>query len=180
MSCDGEFMTSASCHKLTGSQGGASKNRTSLSYDAIPEFPVAHRNFVAQSKEMAAKRSRLGEKHGKRPMLSDDARHATKPSAHAPDRSSQESWTFLSNHSHVLVALAKGPNLSLREVALLVGITERSVQRIVTDLEEAGYLTKEKVGRNNQYSIKEKIPLRHPLEKHCDVGELLDLIVDSR
>lgn len=92
----------------------------------------------------------------------------------------QESWTFLSNHSHVLVALAQNPHLSLREVSQLVGITERSVQRIVTDLEEAGYVEKEKVGRNNQYSIKEKSSLRHPLEKHCTVGELLDLIVESR
>lgn len=136
--------------------------------------------FVAQSKEMAAKRSRLDEKRGRRPALSDDTRDVTKPSTQAADKPVQESWTFLSNHSHVLVALANNPNLSLREVALLVGITERSVQRIVTDLEEAGYLTKEKVGRNNQYSIKERIPLRHPLERHCNVGELLDLIVDSR
>lgn len=136
--------------------------------------------FVAQSKEMAAKRSRLDEKRGRRPALSDDTRDVTKPSTQAADKPVQESWTFLSNHSHVLVALANNPNLSLREVALLVGITERSVQCIVTDLEEAGYLTKEKVGRNNQYSIKERIPLRHPLERHCNVGELLDLIVDSR
>lgn len=57
-----------------------------------------------------------------------------------------------------------------------VGITERSVQRIVTDLEDAGYLKKEKVGRSNHYVIRRGLPLRHPLERNCDVGELLALI----
>ena len=77
----------------------------------------------------------------------------------------------------MLVALAKNPNQSLREVSLQVGITERSVQRIVTDLEEAGYLEVKKVGRNNEYSIRHKARLRHPLEQHCEVGDLLKLIV---
>lgn len=135
---------------------------------------------MTESKEMAAKRSRLpGPRNRTRPS-SLSTRSAQSQTAQAVEKSTPENWTFLSNHSHVLVALARNPNLSLREVSLLVGITERSVQRIVTDLEEAGYVIKEKVGRNNQYCIKETIPLRHPLERHCTVGELLDLIVDSR
>lgn len=89
---------------------------------------------------------------------------------------SHEGWTFLSNHSHVLVVLARGKPLSLREVALEVGITERSVQRIVSDLQEAGYVKKAKLGRGNLYSINSKLPLRHPLETHCNVGQLLDVI----
>ncbi len=91
----------------------------------------------------------------------------------------QPGWTFFSNHGHVLVALTRNPRRSLREVSLLVGITERSVQRIVTDLEEGGYLKKEKVGRSNQYANFTERPLRHPLEENCDVGALLNLIVES-
>lgn len=125
---------------------------------------------------MAAKRSRLPGQRNRSSLRPLPPRSVASRTAQASQKSALENWTFLSNHSHVLVALSQNPNLSLREVSLLVGITERTVQRIVTDLEEAGYVIKEKVGRNNQYSIKEKIPLRHPLEKHCTVGELLDLI----
>jgi DNA-binding transcriptional ArsR family regulator len=135
---------------------------------------------MTESTEMAAKRSRLDGQRLRKAPRTEVPRSVTRRAAQVVEKSSQENWTFLSNHSHVLVALAENPRLSLREVSLLVGVTERSVQRIVTDLEEAGYITKEKVGRNNQYSIKEKIPLRHPLEKHCTVGQLLDLIVDQR
>jgi predicted transcriptional regulator len=135
---------------------------------------------VTESTEMAAKRSRLEGPRNRTSSRTGGTRSVASQTAQADEMPSQESWTFLSNHSHVLVALAQNPHLSLREVSQLVGITERSVQRIVTDLEEAGYVEKEKVGRNNQYSIKEKSSLRHPLEKHCTVGELLDLIVESR
>lgn len=128
---------------------------------------------------MAAKRSRPEGQRNRERSRALSTRGVAGHTPQAVEKSAQEHWTFLSNHSHVLVALAQSPNLSLREVSVLVGVTERSVQRIVTDLEEAGYVIKEKVGRNNQYSIKEKIALRHPLEKHCTVGELLDLILGS-
>lgn len=141
---------------------------------------VAGPSSVTESTEMAAKRSRLGSPRNRKPSRIGGMRSVASQAAQAGQTPSQESWTFLSNHSHVLVALAQNPHLSLREVSLLVGITERTVQRIVTDLEEAGYIVKEKVGRNNQYSIKAQTSLRHPLEKHCTVGELLDLIVESR
>lgn len=88
-------------------------------------------------------------------------------------------WTFLSNHSHVLILLAKNSSLVLREVALKVGITERAVQRIVADLEAAGIIVREKVGRQNHYSIRTEKSLRHPIESHRTIGQLLALINDE-
>lgn len=87
-------------------------------------------------------------------------------------------WTFLTNHSHVLIALANEPTLVLREVALRVGITERAVQRIIAELEDGGFLEREKIGRKNQYRIRTDRPLRHPIEAHCSIGDLLALIND--
>lgn len=87
-------------------------------------------------------------------------------------------WTFFSNHAHVLVALAKDPTVRLRDVAMQVGITERAVQTIVSQLEAAGILTREKAGRRNHYVINEEIPLRHPLESHKTVGSLLRMVLD--
>lgn len=89
----------------------------------------------------------------------------------------QASWTFLTNHSHVLLCLSAEPELSLRAVALKVGITERSVQRIVGELETAGYLTRSREGRRNRYVITGTLPLRHPLERHTRVGDLIALIL---
>ncbi|PVZ13185.1 MarR family transcriptional regulator [Actinomycetospora cinnamomea] len=84
-------------------------------------------------------------------------------------------WTFLTNHAHVLVALARDPETRLRDVALLVGITERSVQSIVADLEAAGYLRRVRVGRRNRYHVNPAGRLRHPAESDHAVGELLAL-----
>lgn len=85
-------------------------------------------------------------------------------------------WTFLSNHTYVLGCIAEDPDMVLREVAHKVGITERAVQRIVRDLEQAGVLRREKVGRRNHYRIQSQVRLRHPIERHCKVGALLDLL----
>ncbi len=85
-------------------------------------------------------------------------------------------WTFLSNHAHVLIALYTDPDLVLREVALQVGITERGVQRIVQDLEDEGFIRREKVGRKNHYQVLVDQPLRHPLEAHRNIGDLLRLV----
>ena len=82
-------------------------------------------------------------------------------------------WTFLSNHTHVLVCLARDPDQVLREVAQHVGITERAVQRIVAELEAGGVVRRERHGRRNHYHLNLDAPLRHPLERHCTVGELL-------
>ena len=86
-------------------------------------------------------------------------------------------WTFLSNHAHVLLLIARDPEIRLRDVAVQVGITERAVQRIVADLEEAKYLERERAGRRNRYRIHPELPLRHPVEAHCEVGVLLALIL---
>jgi len=87
-------------------------------------------------------------------------------------------WTFLTNHSHVLICLHRDRQVRMREVAQRVGITERAVQRIIRELEAAGVVTKTREGRRNLYRINTRRPLRHPLESHHTVGELLDLIND--
>ncbi|HLM52721.1 MAG TPA: winged helix-turn-helix domain-containing protein [Pseudoxanthomonas sp.] len=92
----------------------------------------------------------------------------------------QGGWTFLSNHSHVLVCLAADGEQTLREVAEKVGITERAVQRIVGELEQAGVLRRQRDGRRNRYQIARHLPLRHPLEAHIRIGELLDLVTPAR
>ena len=94
----------------------------------------------------------------------------------APSESAGAHWTFLTNHSHVLVLLSRNPFLVLREVALQVGITERAVQRIIADLESAGVIEREKVGRQNHYRIRTKQPLRHTLTSQCTIGALLAVI----
>jgi len=88
----------------------------------------------------------------------------------------EPAWTFLTNHAHVLLSLAADPELRLRDVAERVGITERAVQRIVADLEEAGYLTRLRAGRRNEYEVHQRKPLRHPIEAHRDVSALIDLV----
>jgi len=88
-------------------------------------------------------------------------------------------WSFLTNHALVLVYLKANPKEPLRRVATAVGITERAVQRIVAELEEAGCLERTKVGRQNTYSFQSRCPLRHPLESHRTVGELLDWVADD-
>lgn len=85
-------------------------------------------------------------------------------------------WTFLTNHSHVLILLAGEPELRLRDVAARVGITERAVQRIVADLEEASVLTRSRDGRRNRYEVHSGQPLRHAIEAHCTVNDLLEIV----
>jgi DNA-binding transcriptional ArsR family regulator len=85
-------------------------------------------------------------------------------------------WTFLTNHSHVLILLSHNPSIVLREVASRVGITERAVQRIIADLEEEGFIEREKVGRQNRYRILADRPLRHSIEAHRTIGDLVGLI----
>ena len=85
-------------------------------------------------------------------------------------------WTFFSNHAHVLVCLLREPKPTLRDVALKVGITERAVQRIVAELEEAGVLERGRIGRRNVYQLFLDQPLRHPLEAHHTIKEVLGLV----
>lgn len=104
----------------------------------------------------------------------------TKSLGKSGSQASSARWTFLSNHAHVLILLAQDSTLVLREVALKVGITERAVQRIIADLEESGVLEREKVGRQNHYRIQANRPLRHPIEQHRNVQDLIDLIVKDK
>ncbi len=82
-------------------------------------------------------------------------------------------WTFLTNHAHVLLCLVGDPELRLRDLAERVGITERATQRIVAELADGGYLERTRVGRRNVYTVHLGLPLRHPLERAHTVGELL-------
>ncbi len=85
------------------------------------------------------------------------------------------SWTFLSNHGHVLVAIKESPDARLRELAARVGISERAVQLIVRDLERAGYVVKERSGRRNHYIVTRGQHLRHPAERESSVDDLLSI-----
>jgi DNA-binding MarR family transcriptional regulator len=89
------------------------------------------------------------------------------------------SWTFLTNHAHVLLCIRRNSEIRLRDVAELVGITERAAQKIVSDLAEAGYVKVERVGRRNRYTIHPRRPLRHRLEHSHVIDELLDVLEDD-
>jgi predicted transcriptional regulator len=84
-----------------------------------------------------------------------------------------QNWTFLSNHAHVLVCVAKNPDVRLSEVAELVGVRERTAHRIVHELIDAGYISVKKVGRNNVYSVDLDKPLRHPLEAEHNIHAIV-------
>ena len=88
------------------------------------------------------------------------------------------SWTFLTNHAHVLIAIDRNPELRQRDIAYAVGITVGAVQKIINELENAGYLTHERVGRRNHYEVTADRPLRHPLESHHTVQDLLTTLGD--
>lgn len=85
-------------------------------------------------------------------------------------------WTFLSNHGHVLVQLARSPDQTMRDIAHQVGVTERAVQLIVRDLADEGYITIQHVGRRNSYSLTRSLPLRHPAEQDTTIGDLIALL----
>lgn len=105
------------------------------------------------------------------------AREMRKTARVAPETAPRQ-WTFLSNHGHVLVCLARDPEARLRDVALAVGITERAVQKIVSDLEEAGVVERLRDGRRNRYRLHPERPLRHPIEAHRSVGALLGMVLN--
>jgi len=101
---------------------------------------------------------------------------ATLPSSNELFQKNHIGWTLLSNHGHVLVCLYRNPKARLRDVAIEVGITERAVQRIVCDLESAGFLKITKVSRNNSYELITGAKMRHPLEHEIPIGDLLRLL----
>ncbi|WP_433174970.1 helix-turn-helix transcriptional regulator [Actinoallomurus sp. CA-150999] len=91
----------------------------------------------------------------------------------AGSRSGDKTWTFLTNHARVLVEITRNPSSRLRDIAAAVSITERAAQTIVTDLEEAGYITRTRVGRRNHYSVDPTRPFRHPADADHRVEGLL-------
>jgi len=90
-----------------------------------------------------------------------------------------KAWTFVTNHTQVLLCLAHNPDVRLRDVAHAVGITERAAQRILTDLVEAGYVTRQRSGRRNHYTINRNQAMRHTAQNGRQIGELLDLLEPS-
>ena len=94
----------------------------------------------------------------------------------ATRRKPTSGWRFLSNHAYILLCILRDPQISAREASLQVGITERAVQRIVSDLVRDGYVTKRRIGRGNRYTVNRKLPLRHPfLTAHRTVEDLVKL-----
>jgi predicted transcriptional regulator len=87
-----------------------------------------------------------------------------------------KSWHFLTSHTQVLLCIQRNPDVRLRDIAESVGITERAAQRIVTDLVDAGYVTRQRIGRRNQYTIVRNVPMRHRAQLDHEIGELLDVL----
>ena len=86
------------------------------------------------------------------------------------------SWGFLTNHALVLLCIARDPGARLRDIAVSVGITERSAFGIVSDLTAAGYIVKEKGGRRNRYQVEAHLPLPESADRHLAIGDLLALL----
>lgn len=86
---------------------------------------------------------------------------------------SPKKWTFLSNHGHVMVQLSQNPDLRVKEIAEIVGITERSTQSILADLEAEGYIDVTRQGRRNIYRVNRNLKFRHPSEANKSIGQLL-------
>lgn len=99
--------------------------------------------------------------------------------AKTKDRTPETAWTFLTNHSHVLLCLVQDPEARMRDVSEKVGITERAVQRIVSELEAAGYVSRTREGRRNTYEVHGSLPLRHPVEGHQTLNTLIRLILNE-
>lgn len=89
-------------------------------------------------------------------------------------------WTFLTNHAQVLVCIAHDPGIRLREIGERIGITERAAHRIVVDLTDAGYITRERNGRRNHYTINTDLPLPEPIAREQNIGELLAILTGSQ
>lgn len=85
-------------------------------------------------------------------------------------------WRFLSNHTQLLLCLHRNPDARARDLAQSIGITVRAAQAIVADLVDTGYITRERVGRRNRYTINPNVAMRHPAQRGHDIGELIDLL----
>jgi hypothetical protein len=90
------------------------------------------------------------------------------------------SWTLLTGHGHVLVEIARNPQARIRDIAAAAGITERTAQAIVADLEEAGYITRTRAGRRTRYSVNPDSSFRHPAQEGLQVGPFLAVLATAR
>jgi hypothetical protein len=88
-------------------------------------------------------------------------------------------WSFLTSHARALVCIARDPGVRLREIAAVLGVTERRAFGIVNDLTEAGYLVKEKDGRRNRYRVQHHLPLPRRFPREPTIGEVLAVLVDT-
>jgi DNA-binding Lrp family transcriptional regulator len=86
------------------------------------------------------------------------------------------SWTFLTNHTQVLLCIAQDVDTTLRDVSIKVGITERAAQRIVADLVDAEIIDRRRVGRRNHYLVNRDAAMRHAAQANHQIGPLLDLL----
>ena len=106
-----------------------------------------------------------------------DTLHRPPSIAYSSDvQTAARSWTFLTNHAHVLIAISRNPELRQRDISDLVGITEGAVQRILQELEDDGYVARERIGRRNRYTVLAGQPLRHPLEAGHTIEEIIDTV----
>jgi DNA-binding Lrp family transcriptional regulator len=87
-------------------------------------------------------------------------------------------WTFLTNHGQLLLCVAQEPGLTVRQIAERIGITERAAHRIVAELDASGYLSRERNGRRNRYTIEPHLPLPDTIARERQIGDLLDVLGD--
>ena len=109
-------------------------------------------------------------------MVSRDFSREVKIADVEPSDERDGSWTLLTGHGHVLVAIAGNPEARIRDISSIAGLTERTVQAIVSDLEAAGYLTRTRIGRRTRYTVNPDSQFRHSAQKGLRVGPLLDLL----
>jgi|SRR5579859_1530462 len=93
---------------------------------------------------------------------------------------SDGSWTLLTGHGHVLVEIARNPEARIRDISAAAGITERTAQAIVSDLESAGYIVRTRIGRRTRYTVNPDSPFRHPAQQGLRVGSFLNLLATGR
>lgn len=94
--------------------------------------------------------------------------------SHPDERGS--SWTLLTGHGHVLVEIARDPEARIRDIAAAAGITERTAQAIISDLEEAGYIARTRAGRRTRYTVNADSMFRHPAQGGHQIGPFLNLM----
>ena len=96
------------------------------------------------------------------------------------DNDSPPTWAFLTNHARVLVCVAHDPEIRLRDIGVALGITERAAHRIITELAVAGYISRERTGRRNHYTINAHLPLPDAIAREQSIGELLTILTATR